>query len=291
MGVLAKETAQLESIIGVKAVTEDVITATQMHRLTITLNRRDPMPKLGDPVPWGWHSIFFPRLMPTNKLSADGMAAEFEDAPDSPLPRRMFAGNDLKFYEPLRIGDHAKKEIFVKSVTPKEGRSGNLIFVTYGVQITGPRGLVMEDGQNIVFREDPPAGSKNTPPPGELAKTDAPWSRTLTLGEIMLFRFSAVTWNPHRIHYDRDYVTKVEKYPDLVVHGPFTAVLLLELVREHWAEKAPQMSGFSMRAKAPLYAGQPITLRGEPAADGKSCKLWAADEHGILAMEINATFR
>jgi 3-methylfumaryl-CoA hydratase len=113
----------------------------------------------------------------------------------------------------------------------------------------------------------------------------------MTVDEIMLFRFSAVTWNPHRIHYDRDYVTKVEKYPDLVVHGPFTAVLLLELVREHWAEKAPQMSGFSMRAKAPLYAGQPITLRGEPAADGTSCKLWAADEHGILAMEINATCR
>jgi len=107
----------------------------------------------------------------------------------------------------------------------------------------------------------------------------------------MLFRFSAVTWNPHRIHYDRDYVTGVEKYPDLIVHGPFTAVLLLELVREHMGEKAIQMSGFSMRAKAPLYANRKLTLLGEPAADGKSCKLWAADENGILAMEINATFR
>jgi 3-methylfumaryl-CoA hydratase len=291
MAILAKETAQLEAIIGVKAVTEDVISATQMHRLTITLNRRDPIPKIGDPVPWGWHSIFFPRLMPTNKLSKDGMAAEFEDSPDSPLPRRMYAGNDLKFHEPLRIGDAAKKEIFVKSVTPKEGRSGKMIFVTYGINITGPRGLVMEDNQNIVFREEPPAGEKSAPPPGEPAKTDAPWKRTLTVDEVMLFRFSAATWNPHRIHYDRDYVTKVEGYPDLIVHGPFTAVLLLELVREHMGDKAIEMSGFSMRAKAPLYANRPMTLLGEPAADGKSCKLWAADDKGVLAMEINATFR
>lgn len=292
MAILAKETAQLEAIIGVKAVTEDVISATQMHRLTITLNRRDPMPKIGDPVPWGWHSIFFPRLMPTAKLSKDGMAAEFEDSPDSPLPRRMYAGNDLKFHEPLRIGDAAKKEIFVKSVTPKEGRSGKMIFVTYGINITGPRGLVMEDSQNIVFREEPPAGSTNAAPPGEPAKMDAPWKRETMVDEIMLFRFSAVTWNPHRIHYDRDYVTKVEKYPDLIVHGPFTAVLLLELVRDNMGlEKAQTMSGFSMRAKAPLYANRKLTLLGEPSADGKACKLWAADEHNNVAMEINATFR
>jgi 3-methylfumaryl-CoA hydratase len=281
--------AELESIIGVTAVTEDVITATQMHRLTITLNRRDPMPKIGDPVPWGWHSAFFPRLMPTDKLSADGMAAEFENAPDSPLPRRMYAGNDLKFHEPLRVGDAAKKEIFVKSVAPKDGRSGKLIFVTYGVRITGPRGLVLEDDQNIVFRDNPPPGSP--PPPPEKAAMTAPWKRTMTLNEIMLFRFSAVTWNPHRIHYDTPYVTEVEHYPGLIVHGPFTAVLLLELVREHWPDKALQMSGFAMRAKAPLYANRPITLLGTPAADGKSAKLWAADHTGALAMEIDAKFR
>jgi len=281
--------AELESIIGVKAVTEDVITATQMHRLTVTLNRRDPMPKIGDPVPWGWHSIFFPRLMPTEKLSADGMAAEFEGAPDSPLPRRMYAGNDLRFHEPLRIGDAAKKEVFVKSVTPKDGRSGKLVFVTYGVRITGPRGLVLEDDQNIVFRDNPPEGTK--PPPPETAKSDAPWKRTVTLDEMMLFRFSAVTWNPHRIHYDTPYVTQIEHYPGLIVHGPFTAVLLLELVRDNVPDKALRMSGFSMRAKSPLFANRPITLLGEPAADGTSCKLWAADEKGALAMEIEARFR
>ena len=285
----ANAVAALESIIGVAAVTEDVITATQLHRLNVTLNRRDTVPKIGDPVPWGWHSAFFPRLMTTDNLAADGMAAEFEGAPDSPLPRRMYAGNDLKFHEPLRVGDAAKKEIFVKSVTPKGGRSGALIFVTYGVRITGPRGLVLEDDQNIVFRDNPPAGAAE--PPGELAATQASWRRTLTLDERMLFRFSAVTWNPHRIHYDTPYVTQVERYPGLIVHGPFTAVLLLELVREHWPDKAMRMSGFSMRAKAPLFANRPITLFGAPADDGRSCRLWAADDQGVLAMEIDATFR
>lgn len=289
MTTKANSLAELESIIGVTAKTEDVITATQIQRLNVTLNRRDPMPRPGDPVPWGWHSIFFPRLMPTDKLSADGMAAEFEGAPDSPLPRRMYAGNDLRFYEPLRVGDTATKEIFIKSVTPKAGRTGKLVFVTYGVRITGPRGLVLEDDQNIVFRDNPPPGAPT--PPAEAAVLDAPWKRTVTVDEIMLFRFSAVTWNPHRIHYDAPYVTNVEHYPGLIVHGPFTAVLLLELVREHWRDKAIQMSGFSMRAKSPLYANRPITLLGEPAADGKSCKLWAADDRGALAMEIAATFR
>ena len=280
--------AELESIIGVKAVTEDVITASQIQRLNTTINRRDPMPKPGDPVPWGWHSIFFPRPMPSDKLLPDGMASEFEGAPDSPLPRRMYAGNDLRFFEPLRVGDEARKEIFVKSVTPKAGRSGKLIFVTYGVRILGPRGLVLEDDQNIVFRDAAPPGAT---PPSEAARTGASWKRVVTVNETMLFRFSAVSWNPHRIHYDHPYVTQVEHYPALVVHGPFTAVWLLELLRENWPDKAMRMSGFSMRAKAPLFATRPITFYGEPAADEKSCALWAADDRGALAMEINATFR
>ena len=285
-------TAALEAVIGVKAVTEDVITATQIQRLNVTLNRHDPVPKMGDPVPWGWHSIFFPRLIRNDKLSHDGMAPDFEDAPDSPLPRRMYAGNDLKFHEPLRVGDAAKKEIFVKSVTPKEGRSGKLIFVTYGIRIEGPRGLVLEDDQNIVFREEAPANSSAAPPPAlEKASTTAAWKRTVMIDEMALFRFSAVTWNPHRIHYDQPYVTKEEGYPGLIVHGPFTAVLLLELLREHWGDKAQRMSGYQMRAKAPIYASQPIQLLGEPGKDGKSCKLWAVNVEGASAMEINATFR
>jgi 3-methylfumaryl-CoA hydratase len=288
---MASEYPELEKLIGVKTVVEDVITATQLQRLNATLNRRDPMPKEGDPVPWGWHSLYFPRLMPTDKLDPDGMAADFEGAPASPLPRRMYAGNDLRFFEPLRIGDRATKEIFIKSVAPKEGRTGKLVFVTYGVRILGPRGLVLEDDQNIVFRDEEPAGTQQAAPQRDKARTDAPWKRTVTIDPVTLFRFSACTFNPHRIHYDYPYVRDVEGYPGLIVHGPLTAVLLLELLREHWKERALDMSGFSMRAKAPLFHNRPVTLLGEPAADGASCQLWAVDEVGNLAMEIAAKFR
>jgi 3-methylfumaryl-CoA hydratase len=288
---MSSEYPEFEKFIGVKNISEDVITATQVQRLAVTLNRRDPLPKDGDPVPWGWHSIFFPRLMRNEVLSPDGMSPDFEGAPDSPLPRRMYAGNDYRFFEPLRVGDRAAKEMFIKSVTPREGRSGKLVFVTYGVRVLGPRGLVLEDDTNIVFREEEPAGAKSSPPPGEPARLDAPWKRTVTIDQVMLVRFSSCTFNPHRIHYDYPYVTQVEHYPGLIVHGTFTAAWLLELVREHWADKAMRMSGFSMRAKSPLYANRPITLLGEPAADGASCRLWAANEAGKLAMEISATFK
>jgi 3-methylfumaryl-CoA hydratase len=286
---MSDDYAALEAAVGVKTVTEDLITATQLQRLNVTLNRRDPMPKEGDPVPWGCHSIYFPRLIITNKLDPDGVAPDYEGAPVSPLPRRMYAGNNMRFYEPLRIGDRAIKESFIKSVTPKEGRSGKLLFVTYGVRILGPRGLVLEDDQNMVFRDEEPSGAK-APPPDVSARTEAAWKRSVTVDPLMLFRFSAVTFNAHRIHYDHPYVTGVENYPGLLVHGPFTAVWLLELVRDNWTDKAMRMTGFRMQAKTPLFADRPILLLGEPAADGKSCRLWAVDNKERLAMEITAEF-
>ena len=196
------ESSKLEALIGVKTINEDIVTPSQLQRLSVTLNRRDPMPREGDAVPWGWHSIFFPRLIPSHSLSPDGMAPDFEGAPDSPLPRRMYAGNDLKFYEPMRVGDRLTKEIFIKSVVPKEGRTGKLIFVVYGIRILGPRGLVLEDDQNIVFRDEEPAGGKSASPAEAPARSDAPWKDSITLDSVMLYRFSACSFNPHRIHYD-----------------------------------------------------------------------------------------
>ena len=278
---------QLQRLLGVRTVTHDVISATQLARLNATLNRPDPLPREGDPVPWGWHPIFFPGLAPTEKLVSDGTASELEEIPGSALPLRMYAGNELSFHEPLRVGDRATKEMFVKSVQAKEGRSGKLVFVIHGVRISGPRGLVLEDNQKLVFRDREPAGRE--PAPGERARMDARWKRAVTLDPVTLFRFSACCFNPHRIHYDHPYTTGVEGYPGLVVQGPLTAVLLLELLREHATHKA--LSGYVMRAKSPLFAGRQIALMGEPAADGASCRLWAASDAGELAMEILARFR
>lgn len=286
-----KKYAALERLIGVRTVAEDCVTAMQIHRLNVTLNRSDPLPKDGDPVPWGWHAIFFPGLMQTEGLLSDGTACELDETSDNPLPRRMYAGNQYRFHEPLRVGDRATKELFIKSVQPKHGSSGELVFVTYGMRISGPRGLVLEDDQKLVFRDKDRTGGKFSPVAGEPASKEASWHRTISLDPVTLFRFSACCFNPHRIHYDYPYVTEVENYPGLVVQGPLTAVLLLELLRENVPEKASAMTGFTMRARAPLFANRPITLLGEPAGDGSSCKLWAANEAGQLAMEISATFR
>lgn len=281
--------AKLEKRVGARTVAHDVVTASQVARLDATLNRTDPPLKDGDPVPWGWQAIFFPGTAPTATLVSDGTASDLEDTPGDPLPRRMYAGDEFTFHEPLRVGDRAVRETFVKSVQAKQGRSGKLVFVTTAVRISGPRGLVLENDQRTVYRDREPEGLKLPPAPGESARMDAPWKRRVTMDPVTLFRFSACCFNPHRIHYDHPYATGVEGYPALVVQGPLTAVLLLELVREHAREK--ELSGYVMRARSPLFANQPFALLGEPSADGASCRLWAANEAGELAMEISATFR
>jgi len=168
---------------------------------------------------------------------------------------------------------------------PKKGRSGKLVFVNIGVKISGPNGLIMEDDQNLVYREEDKGQAR---PPGELGPEDAPWKLTVTADPVMLFRFSACTFNPHRIHYDEPYVTGTEGYADLIVHGPFTAIWLLELVRDNAPEAT--LTSFAMQARAPIFVNQPFTLMGEPANDGKSVELCAVNSEGVIAMKANAEF-
>lgn len=282
--------SELQQYIGVKYVTEDVITATQVHRLNLTLNRKCLFPKEGDTVPWGWHFIFFPRLIQTENLSEDGLSAEFEGCPDSPLPKRMFVGNNLKFFDQLRIGDHASKEIYIQSVTPKEGKSGKLVFVTFAININGPRGRILEDEHMMVFKDDEPNNTQLSSIKSAQHTSEGTWKRTLTLNEATLFRYSAVTFNPHRIHYDQPYAVKTENYRALVVQGGLTSILLLELLDQNWPKNSKKMSGYKMRAKAPLFANEPITLWGKPSQDEKNCQLWAVDKSNNLAMEIEVFF-
>ena len=119
---------------------------------------------------------------------------------------------------------------------------------------------------------------------------EAPWKKTITINEVMLFRYSAVTFNPHRIHYDQPYAHHTEKYPALVVQGGLTSILLLEILAQNGTREAKLLKGYQMRAKGPLFANQPITLAGQPSEDHQSCQLWAVDHHGNLAMEIIANF-
>ena len=274
--------------IGRKTVVEDLITAAQVERLAATLDRGKEGTKPGDPLPPGWQPLFFRHPEPTAALARDAAPVEMDDTPESPLPIRMFAGNVMHFRQPLRIGEVATKERELISVTPKEGRSGKMVFAVYLSRYSGSQGLAIEEEQTMVFREEDTSGGAKKLPAGEPGPTNAAWKRSLTPNEAFLFRYSAVTFNTHRIHYDRTYATEVEGYPDLLVHGPLTATLLLDLARDSNPDQT--ITSFQFQARAPLFVNRPLSLMGEPDADGKSCQLWAVSSEGTVAMKASAEF-
>jgi 3-methylfumaryl-CoA hydratase len=283
---MADELEKLREWIGQRESDIDYVTVPAVHRLAATLDEDMPMPKMGDPLPIGWHTIFFPRVVRQSQIGADGHPQRGDFLPPVPLPRRMFAGRRVKFVADLRVGDEVKRESTIKDVTIKQGRTGQMVFVTVQTDISSPRGLAVTEEQDIVYRAEP---DKNAPPPPpQPAPGKAVWSRTVTPDSVMLFRYSALTFNGHRIHYDHPYVTGTEGYPNLVMNGGLTTLLTLELARA----KSPRPLAFvASRNVRPLFVNRPITFCGEPAADGKTAKLWAQDDTGALALTADAEFK
>ena len=281
------DAAALKQYVGRRVELEDVIAASQVQRLNATLDIKAPWPQPGEEVPPGWHYLFFPKLRLTSALGEDGMVPEMENGPPDPLPIRLFAASRQKFHRPLRIGERARQVTELTSLTPKEGRSGRLVFATYRHSISTPLGLAVEDEWDIVFVEGSKDASK-APPPGQPAPRQMAWERSIDPSPVLLFRFSAVTFNSHRVHYDLPYAREAEHYPELIVQGPLTAICLLGLARERNPGRA--VSAFEMRAKAPLFAGKPFRIGGSPCEDGKGCDLWAITPDDTIAMEAMATF-
>ena len=276
---------ELKKWIGEKETDVDYVTIPSVHRLAATLDRDDPMPKAGDPLPIGWHQLLFPRIVRHSQIGADGHPARGDFLPPVPLPRRMFAGKRNTFHAPLQIGDEVRRESVIQSVTPKVGRTGQMVFVTVKTEISTPRGLAITEEQDIVYREEPDPNAP--PPPPQKAPGEAVWVNRVTPDPVMLFRYSALTFNGHRIHYDHPYVTQVEKYPNLVMNGGLTTLLVFELAR---ANARSPLKTIASRNVRPLFVNREITLCGEPSADGKSAKLWAQDDTGALALSAEATF-
>ena len=281
--------AQLEHLtewIGRTESDVDYVTIPSVHRLAMTLDREDPMPKLGDPLPIGWHSILFPRVVRHSQIGADGHPERGDFLPPVPLPRRMFAGKRITFHAPLQVGDDVRRLSTIQSVTPKQGRSGQMVFVTVKTDISSPRGLAIAEEQDIVYRGEP---DRNAPPAApQAAPGTAVWSRSITPDPVLLFRYSALTFNGHRIHYDHPYVTRTEGYPNLVMNGGLTTLLVFELARTH----APTpLRAIASRNVRPLFVGREIRICGEPSADNKTAKLWAVDDQGALALSAEAEFR
>ena len=283
---MTQDLEKLKDWIGRTESDVDYVTVPAVHRLAATLDRGDPMPRMGDPLPVGWHQILFPRVVRQSQIGADGHPERGDFLPPVPLPRRMFAGKRTTFHDNLRVGDEVRRDSVIQDVTLKQGRTGQMVFVTIKTDITGPRGLAITEEQDYVYREAAPGG---TPPQSpQPAPGRAVWSRVVTPDPVMLFRYSALTFNGHRIHYDQPYVTRVEGYPGLVMNGGLTTLLAFELARTHASTPIRAISSRNVRA---LFVNQPITLGGEPSTDNKTATLWALNPDGALALTAEAEFK
>ena len=275
---------ELQSWVGRSQTVEDVISLSAIANMNVTLGREEGELGVGDMLPPSWQWLFFNRGAPPEMLGRDGHVSNSDFMPPMPLPRRMWAGNRIEITKPLTIGRTAKKVSTIEEITEKSGRSGRLIFLCERSDFTDDVGGALTDWRTVVYRGDPDGKEQKKSNP---APSDAIWSREISPDTVLLFRYSALTFNSHRIHYDRDYTTGVEGYPALLVHGPLTATLLMDLLRRELP--AAEVGGINVRAMSPLFDNEPFSVNGSPSADGKSVKLWAATNSGELAMTIDVS--
>jgi len=279
------ESQDLSRWIGRTEVRKDAVRASQLAAWNATLDRDDPFPAERDPVPPGFHWTLFPPTARHSELGPDGHPRRGGFLPPVKLPRRMWAGSFLRFGVPLRVGDAVEQTSVIDRVEEKRGRAGALCFVTVHRTVTCPRGVAVEEDQNLVYREAQRPAFGGPIRPSEASG----WHRTILPDDVLLFRFSALTFNGHRIHYDHRYAMEQEGYPGLVVHGPLIATLLLDLLRRRLPEAEP--SNFAFKALRPTYDISPFAIEGEPDPDGSRVRLWSTDNAGEVAVEAEAVLK
>jgi 3-methylfumaryl-CoA hydratase len=278
--------AQLRSWEGRSETLHDEVTAAPVRNLSATLDRDDPPPAAGTELPPLWHWLYFLPGHRQGELGPDGHARRGGFLPPVPLPRRMWAGGRLQWHAPLRVGEAVQRTSTIASVAHKPGRSGDLVFVVVRHALHNAQGPALTEEHDIVYRAAAQPGDPAPVP--QAAPADAAWSREIVPDPVLLFRYSALTFNGHRIHYDRSYVTEVEGYPGLVVHGPLIATLLVDLARRE--RPGARFARFSFKAVRPTFDLHPFRVCGKPSADGCSAQLWAQDHEGWLTMQAEATF-
>ncbi|MGB7183100.1 MAG: MaoC family dehydratase N-terminal domain-containing protein [Burkholderiaceae bacterium] len=268
---------------------QDIVTATPIAALAATFNRPASRPANGESIPNLWHWLYFLPIALQSELGADGHPKRGGFLPPVPQPRRMWAGSQFEFLSPLRVGDNIERQSTIENVTEKTGRSGTLVFVRVKHVISREQAEspALIEFHDIVYRDAPQPGAPQPQP--VTAPDHSRWSRRIDPDDVLLFRFSALTFNGHRIHYDRQYVTREEGYPGLVVHGPLIAMLLLDAMRHELGD--PELASFQFRAIRPTFDINHFFVCGQTEADGKTVHLWAKDHDGYLTMDATAVLR
>jgi len=279
----------LREWIGKTETVADVATATPYAALSATLDRAHDRPPVGTPLPALWHWLYFLPLYAQSEVGPDGHALRGDFLPPVPLPRRMWAGSQLEFHRPLRIGDSLNRVSTIQDVSEKAGRTGSLVFVKvrHEIRRQDESEIALTEFHDIVYREAAKQGGVAPSPVAAPAR--ATWERRWVPDDVLLFRYSALTFNGHRIHYDRRYVTEVEGYPGLIVHGPLLATLLLDLLRQRLPDAV--VARYEFRAIRPTFDVNHFFVCGEPQADGKTFHLWAKDHEGWLTMDATAVIK
>ena len=279
----------LKAWMGRSETVRDEIGATPVKALDATLDHPPGPVDKGTPLPPLRHWLYFLPLHRQSEIGPDGHARRGGFLPPVPLPRRMWAGSQFEFISPVRVGDAVERTSTIADVSIKEGRTGRLVFVKvrHELRCNGAEAPAIVEFHDIVYREAKRPGDVEPPP--QPAPSGAAWQREIVPDDVLLFRYSALTFNGHRIHYDRRYVTEVEGYPGLIVHGPLIATLLMDLVRRH--SPGAEVESFRFKAVRPTFDLNPFRVNGQLQQDGRTVKLWAQDHEGWLTMDAVATLR
>jgi 3-methylfumaryl-CoA hydratase len=273
----------LKQWVGKTETLEDHVSLAPMAALAATLDRDDPPPLPDQALAPCWHWLYFLPVHPQATVAADGHPKRGGFLPPVALPRRMWAGSRMTFLHPLWAGSAVTRTSKIADISAKQGRTGPLVFVRVNHQISDAQGLAIVEDHDIVYREMPLAGE--APQQAPAARTDEQFSRRITPDPVLLFRYSALTFNGHRIHYDRPYAMTEEGYPGLVVHGPLIATLLIDQLRR--VHPSAQVKTFEFKAISPLFDTAHFDVCGR--LDGGLATLWARGPQGQLALQATAT--
>jgi 3-methylfumaryl-CoA hydratase len=278
----------LSESIGRTQTSVDWITPGRVAAWHATFDHEAALPQAGDVVPLGFHWTLAPPLARESELGPDGHARRGGFLPAVLLAKRLWAGSRVAFHAPLRVGDRVERESVITAVTEKQGRDSALVFVTVRHRFSTEAGLAIDEEQDLVFREQA-TGAPDAQRKNDVSHVDPPaWQRTVHPTETFLFRYSALTFNTHRIHYDRRYAMDVEGYAGLVVHGPLIATLLLDLMQTHAPDE--HIVRFQFKAMRPTFDTSDFQVCGAPVGDGRFI-LWSTDNHGVPAVEAGAQTR